>query len=607
MTATPLRPAVSDLADFEAAGVLALPDRRVAERLAELAGEPRHECRLALALAVRAVRLQHVCVDLATVAVSVAPAEDADAADVGAAGTDGPALAWPDPATWAEVVAASPLATTDEAWTLPPLHVVGTRAYLRRYWDLEQELARDLHRLAAHEAGSPAEEARLDALFGAPERGLVDRQRRAAATAAERRLTVIAGGPGTGKTRTIARLLALLHEPGAPRRRVALAAPTGKAADRMAEAVRQQVADPQVAALAGPGLAELAASTIHALLGTVPGDPTRFRHHRHHPLPHDLVVVDEASMVSLPLMARLVAALGPTARLVLVGDPDQLASVEAGAVLGDVVRAGRLGALGPSVVELTVAHRFAEGSPIAELARAIRHGDAAATLAALQAPPALTGWVRLVEHPDPLADPDAAGLRALVTGAARRVTDAAVAGDAARALAHRRSLQVLCGHRHGPHGVSGWNAAVERWLRAEGLALRGTWYEGRPVLVTRNDARNRLRNGEVGVVGAHGGTAAVAFESADGLRWVPPARLDDVETAFALTIHKSQGSEYDEVVVVLPPVGSPLLTRELLYTAVTRATTGVTVVGTAAAVRAAVATPVSRASGLCGAPVALGP
>ncbi|HYF28615.1 MAG TPA: exodeoxyribonuclease V subunit alpha, partial [Baekduia sp.] len=336
--------------------------------------------------------------------------------------------------------------------------------------------------------------------------------------------------------------------------------------------------------------------TLHRLLGSRPGSRRRFRHDRANRLAHDVVVVDETSMVSLELMARLLEAVRPGARLVLVGDPGQLASVEAGAVLGDVV--GPPSATGPlaeGVVVLDRVHRY--GEAIGRVAEAVRGGHADAVIEALRdGAPAVT-W-----HDVDAADPaGAAAIRPAVVGAGAEVVEAARRGDARAALAALGATRVLCAHRRGPYGVSAWAAAVERWLADELDDFRpgvARWYAGRPVLITENDHELRLSNGDAGVAVVTGGRLRIAFERRDGVLLVGPARLQAAESVHAMTIHKSQGSQVGTAVVVLPDPSSRILTRELLYTAVTRAQDRLVLVGPEETIRAAVQRPVARASGL---------
>jgi exodeoxyribonuclease V alpha subunit len=301
-------------------------------------------------------------------------------------------------------------------------------------------------------------------------------------------------------------------------------------------------------------------------------------------------------MVSLSLMARLVEAVRSDARLVLVGDPGQLASIEAGAVLGDVVGPGD--GAGAGIVVLDRVHRY--GEAIARVAAAIRRGDGDAAVAALSGARGGVSWIRV----DP-GDPDAGAALAPVldaaVAAARGVIAAARAGDGAAAIAALGAFRLLCAHRQGPHGVSAWTARIEARLAEEvdGFRAAGEWYAGRPLLVMQNDYGLGLYNGDAGVVVARGpDRVTAAFERHAALFELSPARLSAVETVYAMTVHKSQGSQFGTAAVLLPEPGSPLLTRELLYTAVTRARAELIVAGTEAAVRAAVDRPVARASGL---------
>jgi exodeoxyribonuclease V alpha subunit len=565
----------------------------VAARLAELAGERDERVALAAALAVRGPRVGHVHVDLATASVTATVAEDDAELDVAE-------LPWPEPGSWIERVAASPLvAVGEDDVESRPLRLVGSALYLDRYWREERDLAADLARLRGAPV-SDVDEALLEdglaRLFGDDRGGL---QARACASAARRRLTVVAGGPGTGKTTMVARIVALLAQQrlatGAPEPLVALAAPTGKAAARLAEAVSEQAEVLDVDDAVRAHLRDLRASTLHRLLGTRPDSQSRFRHERGNRLPHDVVIVDETSMVSLSLMARLVEAVRPDARLVLVGDPGQLTSIEAGAVLGDIV--GAPGA-GDGIVVLERVHRFGRG--IATVAEAVRRGDADAAVSALEAGRDDVRWIAV-----DAAEDDGTELEPLREGAvaaARAVIDAARAGDARGAIDRLAAFRVLCAHRQGPYGVASWMERIERWLAAEvegSEPARGRWYAGRPLLVTENDYGLRLYNGDTGVVvsdGMRGVTAA--FERAGEVVRHSPSRLGAVETVHAMTVHKSQGSQFRTAAIVLPDPTSQILTRELLYTAVTRASERLLVVGTEDAVRQAVARPVARASGL---------
>jgi exodeoxyribonuclease V alpha subunit len=380
----------------------------------------------------------------------------------------------------------------------------------------------------------------------------------------------------------------LLEQGGAPL--IALAAPTGKAAARLAEAVHAEAEALDVDDGVRERLLALDASTLHRLLGWQPGTHSRFRHDRANRLPHDVVIVDETSMVSLSLMARLVEAVRPDARLILVGDPGQLTSIEAGAVLGDIVGPGE-SAPDRGIVVLDRVHRY--GGAIATVAEAIRRGDADAVLDALRA----VTWI----DTDVAGEAALAPVRERVVAAARRIRAAALEGDGAGAIDALGAFRVLCAHRRGPFGVGAWTARIEGWLAhaIPGFGALGDWYPGRPLLVTENDYGLRLYNGDTGAVVARpDGTVTAAFERHGDVAEISPSRLAAVETVYAMTVHKSQGSQFDTAAVVLPEPDSPLLTRELLYTAVTRAREELIVAGSEAAIRAAVARPVARASGL---------
>ncbi|ALI28778.1 Exodeoxyribonuclease V alpha chain [Mycolicibacterium fortuitum] len=538
------------------AEILEPADVQVAQRLSTLSGTTDASVTLALALAVRALRGGSVCVDLRSVAEQ----------------TQLPELPWPAVDEWLAAVAASPLLGTP-----PVLRLFGDLLYLDRYWLEEQQVCDDVLTLVATKPGGSIPD--VTRLFPPG----FEEQRAAAKVALSQGLTVLTGGPGTGKTTTVARLLALLAEQAAlaghPPLRIALAAPTGKAAARLQEAVQLEV--DRLDAVDRDRISGLQATTLHRLLGSRPDTSSRFRHHRGNRLPHDVIVVDETSMVSLTMMARLLEAVRPQTRLLLVGDPDQLASVEAGAVLADLVDG--LGSRG--VAALQTSHRF--GESIGALASAIRAGDASGAVEVLAAGGEHVEWV------SSQADER---LREVLVPHALALRQAAVLGDAGTALDILDEHRLLCAHRSGPFGVAQWNRQVQRWLaEATGEPTWATWYVGRPILVTANDYGLKLYNGDTGVTVA----------TPDGLRAVvggsgtfATGRLTEVETMHAMTIHKSQGSQADEVTVLLPPEESRLLTRELFYTAVTRAKTRVRVVGSEAEIRAAIARQAARATGL---------
>ncbi|WP_040779839.1 exodeoxyribonuclease V subunit alpha [Nocardia pneumoniae] len=611
------------LRTFNEAGVLSAADVHVALRLGRLGRESSEEVLFAAALAVRAVRSGSVCLELHRMReIGV------DADETWDAGIDPATLPWPDIATVVAALRVSPLVCGGPAGPLRPLRLVESRGpddsgpllYLDRYYRQEQTIRRVLtERSAQHPVVDPRIVRReLDRLFDTPAGAAPDRQRLAAALAATHWTIVVAGGPGTGKTHTIARIIALLDahrkaHPKLPALRIALAAPTGKAAARLQEAVREQ-AD-------SLGLPELTAATLHRLLGWQRGRGTRFKHHEFNRLPYDVIVVDETSMVSLTMMSRLLAALRPDTRLILVGDPDQLASVDAGAVLADLV-AGPVATtpnpvldqiVGPEaaapadhsealtalertrlrggIVRLTRGRRF--GGRIADLAIAVRAGDADAALELL----------RTDSDELSLAAPDdLTAVRADVVRAAAAVTGAALEGDAAGALSALESHRLLCAHRQGPFGVERWDRMAAEWAAAGGAGpdtYQAPWYPGQPLLVTANDHEARIYNGDTGVVvRMPDGSLRAALQRGSEPYLVHPTQFPAVVTVFAMTIHRSQGSQYDTVSIVLPEPESTLLTRELLYTAITRARRHVRIIGTDESIRAGISRRVLRASGL---------
>ncbi|QNG17453.1 exodeoxyribonuclease V subunit alpha [Rhodococcus triatomae] len=598
---------------FNDAGVLSAADVHVAERLRKLGGETAEHVTFAAALAVRAVRSGSVCLDVRRMReVTVEEATEEELA----------ALPWPDADEVVAALRVSPLVLGGGTGPLRPLRMVdtdeGELLYLDRYFVQEQTIRRVLDTRAQDAPSLDVDllARGLDEYFRAPGGGpsqAPDRQRIAAALAVSRWTTVVAGGPGTGKTHTVARVLALVSAQFDRPPRIGLAAPTGKAAARLQEAV-----DDQAPALGLPD--GMKAMTLHRLLGWQRGG-TRFRYNPANRLPFDVVVVDETSMVSLTMMCRLLEAMRPDARLILVGDPDQLTSVDAGAVLADLVaRPVRGGddavlrrvvgadleatsdpdeaALGRSelqrlrggVVRLSRGRRF--GGAIARLAVAVRDGRDDDVMALLRADDPTVSLC---------APEDLAELHSDVVDASVAVTAAADAGDALAALSGLEAHRLLCAHREGPFGVQRWALQAQEWVaQAQGRRLDpDSWYPGQPLLVTANDHELRVYNGDAGVIVARpDGSLAAAFPRGDDALLLHPSQLSEVQTVYAMTIHRSQGSQYDTVSVVLPEEGASLLTRELLYTAITRARRHVRIIGTEESVRAGVRRQVLRASGL---------
>ncbi|MFZ0388470.1 MAG: exodeoxyribonuclease V subunit alpha [Solirubrobacteraceae bacterium] len=580
------------LREFNRAGVLSVADVHVARRLGKLGSETDDTVLLAVALAVRAPRLGHVHVDLDTIR-DTAAVESEDPIDLAT-------LPWPEISTWIDAVAASSLIASEglEERTRP-LRLERSWLYLDRYWAEEVAVAARLREMRSAPPSAINEGRLRDGiarLFGSEADG---DQAAAAAEAVRRQFAVVAGGPGTGKTTTVARIVALLCEQtGARPPLIALAAPTGKASARLQEAVHEEAGRIDVSEEIRDQLRSLQATTIHRLLGYRAGSHSRFRHDAEQRLPHDVVIVDETSMVSLSLMARLIEALRPDARLVLVGDAGQLASIEAGAVLGDIVGDGGTtapDARRPGISVLVRGHRY--GDEIARVAATIRAGDADETIALLRESPRAVTWI----DEDPGGPRSVNAVRAGVVDAGRVAIEAARADRAADALAALARFRVLCAHRRGPMGVSTWTARIETWLESElpGFSARERWYVGRPLLVTENDRELRLYNGDTGVVVRTADDRVLAaFERGGEPVLYSPSRLGAIDTVYAMTIHKSQGSQFQTAAVLLPEPGSRILTRELLYTAATRAEDRLILIGTEAMVRAAVDRPVARASGL---------
>ncbi len=538
----------------------------------------------------------------------------------------------PDLADWRQALLASGLTGTGGGQE--PLVLDGAgRLYMARYWRAEQNLAANL-RQRLENPPPPVDAGALATLF----RRLFDEadpsgQALAAAAALAGRVTLVTGGPGTGKTTTVGRVLALLLAEN-PERRIALAAPTGKAAARLGEAVAEQaerlpISDPQ------RDLLPTTASTLHRLLGYQPRRD-RFRHHARRPLTVGALVIDEVSMVDLLLMAATLEAVPPDARVILLGDKDQLTSVETGSVFGDLCTAADLGGsassppaarspgfadfyqalsghrlavraagdstnslLRDAAVELTTSFRFRNHQGIGELATQLRLGDAARAVAVLEDP--TRDDVSRLEPPEL----PGAALEPLLSS-----LDAYLAATSpAQALRRLARFRVLCARRRGPWGSETLNAVVERHLTTVGHPIGEGFYPARPIMITANDYQLRLFNGDLGIcwdseAPAREGRNAAPRLSAyfpgtgDELRQLPLAGLPPHETAWAMTVHKSQGSEFDHVLLVLGDTDSRVLTRELLYTGATRARRSVTVVTTIEVFRAAVARRSRRVSGL---------
>ncbi len=533
-------------------------------------------------------------------------------------------LPWPDADAWMQALAASrfvatPASPIDEA-EAAPLALEHGLLYLRRYREYERRLAMQLRRIAAH--GIEGDIAATASLFATlfPDARNGDHQARAAALALRPALLLVTGGPGTGKTTTIARLLVLriaqaLHA-GNVAPRIALAAPTGRAAERMAESLRRAATQMETQGIDAGLIKALPteASTLHRLLGTIQDSP-RFRHHIDNPLPHDIVVVDEASMVDLPLMCKLAEAVAAGAQLILLGDADQLPSVEAGDVLaailgaagaGDALQADDARALQPLLgdapvdveteslrghrVHLRRGWRQDDALQLAPLAEAVRNGDAVETLALLRG-----GELSNVHFHENIDDPLQA--RPDLLGHFREL---ATLADPAQALREANRLRLLTALREGPQGARGLNARIEAQLSGRRIGTPPAWFPGRLLLITENSYRHGLFNGDVGIClpDANGTPLAWFPGGPDGVRAFHPAALPAHESAFAMTVHKAQGSEFDEVWLQLPRADSRVLSRELLYTGLTRARSALHVAGSADVIAAALGRHAGRVSGL---------
>jgi len=417
------------------------------------------------------------------------------------------------------------------------------------------------------------------------------------------RIEIITGGPGSGKTTYIADKIIEHVSNRSGSDTIALAAPTGLAAKRMARALRAAVRtginDGKISPEMEKIVDGLPKVTIHKLLKFNPVARVQWRFNKHDTMPYDYVIIDEVSMMPLSMMARVLEAMKKDARLMLVGDPYQLASVEAGTVLADIVEASSRGT--GFVTVKTGSYRFLPGSPVADISTHIKLGIFEAAREALKlhhTDPEVKGpfsWVDPVTNDKALqvvARIVAEHARKLCVDAAKATSDQ----DYRELIKFRDSLQVVCAHRRGNLGVSGWNSAVERQL---GALAHGQWYLGRPVMVTKNDSASGLANGDIGVVCKDSkGSRVVVFGDAEEVRLIPISSVPHVETVHALTIHKSQGSEFAHTIVVLPKGKSRILTRELLYTGITRAKPRLTLIATETALEFAITTKVQRATGL---------
>ena len=501
-----------------------------------------------------------------------------------------------------------------------------SRLYLYRYWDYENILANKIgERVVSKIEGVdfPLLKDGLSKFFSPLENGQIDSQKLAAFVSVQKKFCVVSGGPGTGKSTLIARIIALILEQRKDSSmRIAIAAPTGKAAARLQEAIQNSKETLPVEAHIKVAI-PIEASTLHRLMGTIPGSPY-FRHNGENPLPVDMVIVDEASMVDLALMSKLVQALPSDARLILLGDKDQLASVEAGAVLGDICDTGRIHGFskkfstrfreitgdsvdispkndnGPGIqdciVDLQKSYRFGPHSGIRAVSRAVNRGDGTLALSILK-----SGTYDDIKWTT-LAEPNSlySVLRENVLHGFKPYLETT---DPAEIFSLFGRFRILCALRKGPYGVSAQNLLVEQVLRDENLIdTDKRWYRGRPVMITKNDYNIGLFNGDIGIIMPDPTTnkdLRAFFLSPDGaLKSFLPVRLPEHETVYAMTVHKSQGSEFDKALLLLPDRHTPVLTRELIYTGITRAKEDIEIWGTEKVFLEGVSQRIERSSGL---------
>jgi len=557
----------------------------------------------------------HICIDLSEFAGTVIDLPGSEP------------LVCPPLETWLNDLDTSPVVGGPGDYR--PLVLDGTRLYLYRYWDYETRLSDTLKNLAGNTFGAFDELRLKDSFERIFPRGEnngetdVDWRKVAAFASFRNGLCVISGGPGTGKTFAVARILALLIEQNRDGQlNIALTAPTGKAATRLQEAIKKAKTGLSSSESVKTAIPD-EASTIHRLLGSIPNSPS-FRFNMENLLPFDVLIIDEASMVDLALFSRLAQAIKPQSRLILLGDKDQLASVEAGSVLGDICDTGNIHLFSPSfiedchratgekigegacgasaagindcIIQLNKSYRFSRMSGIHAVSKAVNAGNGSQAIDLIRS--GNYGDIRWKNLPRPDELP-----RRIQNWLTERYTAYLKASDALEAFDLFTRARILCTLREGPYGVHNLNIAVEHILQEKGLIDRsGRWYPGRPVMITKNDYNLRLFNGDIGITMKDhdkDSELRVIFPGPEGsVRTFPPLRLPDHETVYAMTVHKSQGSEFDEVLLVLPDRDARVLTRELIYTAITRARERIQIWGKEDIFLTAIGRRIRRSSGL---------
>jgi exodeoxyribonuclease V alpha subunit len=590
-------------------------DYRFARFLGRLDGTCDTKLLLAAALVSRERGNGHICIDLTALAESAIDMPESDP------------LVCPSLNAWFNILHASPVVGNPGDYR--PLILDGSRLYLYRYWDFEKRLADTLKTLAVSTFKDFDEQRLKDSferIFPRVEHDRekdVDWRRVAAFSSFRNGLCVISGGPGTGKTFAVARILALLIEQTLDRKlHIALTAPTGKAATRLQEAIKKAKVGLNCSESVKTAIPE-EASTIHRLLGGRPDSPS-FRFNRDAPLPYDVVIIDEASMVDLVLFSRLAQAVKPRSRLILLGDKDQLASVEAGSVLGDICDMEAIhrfsssfisdcyratgeeigysasdtpgAAMDDCIIQLNKNYRFSKASGVYSVSHAVNDGNGSQALDLIRN--SSFGDINWKSLPRPDKLP-----RRLQEWIMERYTAYLKASDPLEAFDLFTRSRILSALREGPYGVHNLNIAVEHILQKQELVdWGGRWYSGRPVMITKNDYSLRLFNGDIGITMAdheRDGELRVFFIGPDGsVRSFPPLRLPDHETVYAMTVHKSQGSEFDAVLLMMPDRDTRVLTRELIYTAITRAKEKIQIWGKEDIFLTAIQRRIRRSSGL---------